>query len=288
MNFFKSYFYGKSGQKDFTENDLPANRKQLFRTVLSVRRGSMVGLNLLYLLFWLPAAFWTFLNLMQLTAVAEGTVQAGDLLYSYLLVLFPLVTLTGPFTMGIARVMRNWARDEHSFAVSDFFRGVRENWKQGLLMSIIEGGLPLLLFVCIDVYAAMSGSLLMYLPVAVLLIAALLWVLSAQLLPTMIVTYEQGFFTMVRNAVLMTLAELPRAILAKLSTLIMPLILLVCTLAFPIALNWVSLVAAILYALFQLSFNKLITASFANALCEKYLNTKIEGAGVNIGLRKKD
>ena len=58
-NFFSNYFYGKPGQRDFTEADLPENRVQLFREVLRVRRGSLVGLNLLYLLIWIPAIFWT-------------------------------------------------------------------------------------------------------------------------------------------------------------------------------------------------------------------------------------
>ena len=59
MSFFKNYFYGKSGQRDFTEQDLPTNRMQLFREVLKVRRSSMVGLNFLYLLCWIPAILWS-------------------------------------------------------------------------------------------------------------------------------------------------------------------------------------------------------------------------------------
>ena len=35
-------------------------------------------------------------------------------------------------------------------------------------------------------------------------------------------------------------------------------------------------------------FNRLIIASYSNALCEKYLNVKIEGAETNIGLRPED
>ena len=56
---FNNYFYGKPGREDFTQDDLPETRRQLFFQVLRVRWGSMVGLNLLYLLFWLPAAVWS-------------------------------------------------------------------------------------------------------------------------------------------------------------------------------------------------------------------------------------
>ena len=76
--FFNSYFYGKSGKRDFTEADLPANRLQLFRDVLRVRIGALVGVNFLYLIFWIPAVIWTFLNLVQLYTLESADAQEGD------------------------------------------------------------------------------------------------------------------------------------------------------------------------------------------------------------------
>ena len=291
MRFFKDYFYGKSGQRDFTEQDLPANRFQLFREVLKVRRGSMVGLNFLYLLCWIPAVLWSFLNLVQLSAIAEGLSEAtlGDLLYSYLLVLFPLIAITGPFTVGVSRVMRNWARDEHAYAFGDFLAGLKENWRQGLLYSLICGAVPLLVYICVSFYAGMlAASPLFYLPLAVTLVVALLWSLSAQLMPALIVSYRLPFTGVLRNAVLMTLAALPKAIGIKLATLAIPAVLLLLMQFAPAAMRWAVPAALVLYAIFWLSFNRLIIASYSNACCEKYLNAKIEGAGVNIGLRDEN
>ena len=291
MSFFKNYFYGKSGQRDFTEKDLPTNRMQLFREVLKVRRSSMVGLNFLYLLCWIPAILWSYLNLVQLSAIAAGISDAnlGDLIYSYLLVLFPLSAITGPFTMGISRVLRNWARDEHAYAAGDYFAGAKENWRQGLLYGLINGALPLLVCICWNFYTGMAGgSPLFYLPLAIALIAGLLWILSAQLMPTLIVTYRLRFTGVVRNAVLMTLAALPKAIAVKIATLAIPVVLLLLMQFAPAALRWAVPAALVLYAIFWLSFNRLITASYANACCEKYLNPKIEGAGVDIGLRRTE
>ena len=291
MSFFKNYFYGKSGQRDFTEQDLPTNRFQLFREVLKVRRSSMVGLNFLYLLCWIPAILWSYLNLVQLSAIAAGISDAnlGDLIYSYLLVLFPLSAITGPFTMGISRVLRNWARDEHAYAAGDYFAGAKENWRQGLLYGLINGALPLLVCICWNFYTGMAGgSPLFYLPLAIALNAGLLWILSAQLMPTLIVTYRLRFTGVVRNAMLMTLAALPKAIAVKLATLAIPVVLLLLMQFAPPALRWAVPAALVLYAIFYLSFNRLITASYANACCEKYLNPKIEGAGVDIGLRRTE
>ena len=291
MSFFKNYFYGKSGQRDFTEQDLPTNRFQLFWEVLKVRRSSMVGLNFLYLLCWIPAILWSYLNLVQLSAIAAGISDAnlGDLIYSYLLVLFPLSAITGPFTMGISRVLRNWARDEHAYAAGDYFAGAKENWRQGLLYGLINGALPLLVCICWNFYTGMAGgSPLFYLPLAIALIAGLLWILSAQLMPTLIVTYRLRFTAVVRNAVLMTLAALPKAVGVKLATLAIPVLLFILMELAPAALRWAVPAALVLYAIFWLSFNRLIVASYSNACCEKYLNSKIDGAGVNIGLRDEN
>ena len=286
FNFFKNYFYGKSGKKDFTEADLPANRLQLFKDVLMVRKGNMVSLNFLYLLIWIPAVIWTFMNILQLQV--QPAEVLGSLAFTYLLILCPLILITGPFRIGVSYVMRNWARDEHAFPFLHFKTGMKENWKQALLLSLVDGLLPLVVYVCVYFYSGMAeGSVFFYLPIALVLIAAILWVLSAQLLPTLIVTYELSFPQAVRNAFLMTMAALPKAIAIKLATLALPILSILTMLLFPAALNYVLPIAIVLYAVFMLSFNKLITASYSNMLCEKYLNTKIDGAQVDIGLRPK-
>ena len=287
FNFFKNYFYGKSDKRDFTDADLPTSRLQLFKDVLMVRKSSMVGLNFLYLLIWLPAVIWTFMNILQLQLQPAEVISS--LTFTYLLLLCPMIFITGPFRIGISYVMRNWARDEHAFPFLHFKTGMKENWKQALLLSLVDGLLPLIVYVCVYFYAGMAqGSILFWLPIAIVLIAALLWVLSAQLLPTLIVTYRLTFPQAVRNALLMTLASLPRAILIKLATLALPILSGLMMFFFPAVLSYVLPIVIVLYAVFMLSFNKLVTASYANALCEKYLNTMIEGAPVNIGLRPKD
>lgn len=286
-NLFNNYFYGKSDRKDFTQEDLPTNRLQLFREVLKVRRGSMVGLNLLYLLIWIPAVLWTFLNLLQLPVIDVDVLPS--LALSYLALLFPLIAITGPFNAGVSFVMRNWARDEHSFPFLDFKKAIRENWRQALAMSAISGALPLVSFVGVYFYAGMARqNMLFYLPATVLLLAALLWTLSAQLMPTLIVTYHLKLSQVVKNACILTLAALPRAVCAKLATLALPIALAVLIWLAPGALSWAGAIALALYGIIMLSFNKLIVASYANAVCEQYLNPKIEGAPVNIGLRPKD
>lgn len=283
---FNNYFYGKPGKRDFTEDDLPSTRLELFKAVLSVRRGGMINLNWLYLLIWIPAVLWTLINLLQLLTI-EDAAMYPSLLLTYLTILAPLIAITGPFNAGISYVMRNWARDEHSFPFLDFKRGMKENWRQALLLGVINGLLPLVVYVCVYFYSGMAkANPLFYLPIALLLAAAALWVLSTQWMPTMMVSYRLRFGQLLRNSVIITVAALPKAALCKLITLALPIALLLGYLLLPQVLKWLLPICIIAYAVFMLSFNKLVTASFANALCEKYINANIDGAPVDIGLRR--
>jgi hypothetical protein len=53
--FMNNYFYGKSGKGDYTREDLPETRTQLFWETLRTRFSGLMRLNLLYMLSWIPA-----------------------------------------------------------------------------------------------------------------------------------------------------------------------------------------------------------------------------------------
>ena len=55
----------------------------------------------------------------------------------YMIISIPLVT-NGLANVGISHVVRNTARDKHSFGLSDFFETIKKNWKQGLIVGIIN------------------------------------------------------------------------------------------------------------------------------------------------------
>lgn len=292
-NAYNNYFFGRPDQPDFGEKDMPKNRFELFQDALDANKGALTGLSLLYAICWLPSICWAFLNTVQLQSLLEqGALNMqsfSSVLFTFLLLLFPMIAITGPFNMGATFVIRNLARDEHSFVLSDFWGAVRANWKQGLLLSTLNGLMPLALYVWLLLANSMPlPAGFSYAIVGVVLVVLMIWSLVVQLMPMMIVTYRQGFFALLANAALMTIATLPRALGIKLLTLAVPLLVALCVALFPGALTWIIPIALALYVFFLLSFNKLITVSYANAVCEKYLNSKIEGAKTNIGLHIKE
>ena len=129
------YYYGKSGKGDYTKEDLPQTRWQLFWEMLRVRLSGLIRLNLMYAVAWLPAIFVIGRGLLLwyagLANVADAQMQleAGEItaealaemtqsytqgmstiIMQTLLLLVPCLALTGPFTTGVAYVTRNWAR----------------------------------------------------------------------------------------------------------------------------------------------------------------------------------
>ena len=289
-----NYFYGKQGKGDYTVADMPQNRLALFGEVLKVRWSGLFGVNLLYMVTWIPAIVWTFLNVLALYNLlnAEAGVSGDDiigLMNTWLMVMIPCIAITGPFNAGVTYVLRNWARDEHSFVLSDFKDALKANWKQALAISLIDGVMPFLVVTCWRFYSGMlSRSMIFILPAALTLLMGVTWTLASMLAYPMLITYELKTLDVIRNSVLMTVAKLPFALLIKLATLIVPALAYGLMALIPNIQMQVLMVVVLLYLTFMVAFNKLITVSYANWLFETYLNPRIEGARTNIGLRPEN
>lgn len=297
--FFNSFYYGKAGKADYNPENLPKNRLELFFEVLRVRWSAMVRLNLLYVLFWLPAIIWSVWNYMALENVlgmfAEGLLtqpemseQLQGILWMWLLILFPCIAITGPATAGVSYVSRNWARDQHSFMMSDFKDAFKANWKQALGVSTITGVLPVIVFVCYRFYGSMAqtNSFLFILPQMLVIVVAVLWLLSLNIIYTLMVTYDLSFGGLLRNALVLSIGRLPQSLVIRLAGLAIPLIALALFWFIPGISVYVILVLALFFLLFGFALNRLIYASYANALCDRYINPHIEGAQTNRGLRQ--
>ena len=292
-----SFYYGKSGKGDYTPENLPTNRWQLFWEMLRVRLSALVRLNLMYVLPWLPTmivlmigalSFLTSLNNM----VDSGEVIAvGELLGSVvaptLLLLVPCITITGPFTSGVCYVTRNWARDEHAFIWSDFKDAVKENWKQSIVISFITSLVPLMLYVCWNFYGSMANdNAFMVVPQVLTMMIGLMWCLGVTYFHPLIVSYKLRMRDVIRNGLLLAVARLPMSIGLRLLHAL-PMIIGVVLMLF-VSPMYCMLGLFAYYLLIGFSLSRFVTASYTNAVFDKYINAKIEGAVVNRGLYVPD
>ena len=292
-----SFYYGKSGKGDYTPENLPTNRWQLFWEMLRVRLSALVRLNLMYVVPWLPTmivlmigalSFLTSLNNMvdsgEMIAVGE---LLGGVVAPTLLLLVPCITITGPFTSGVCYVTRNWARDEHAFIWSDFKDAVKENWKQSIVISFITSLVPLMLYVCWNFYGSMANdNAFMVVPQVLTMMIGLMWCLGVTYFHPLIVSYKLRMRDVMRNGLLLAVARLPMSIGLRLLHAL-PMIIGVVLMLF-VSPMYCMLGLFAYYLLIGFSLSRFVTASYTNAVFDKYINAKIEGAVVNRGLYVPD
>ena len=304
-----SYYYGKSGKGDYTPDDLPKNRWQLFLEMLRTRMSGLCRMNLMYFVAWLPAmiaiALWVVSfgvalnnsfpvdeagNIIE--EVAANGVQSfwqtmNDMNFMTLLILIPCIAITGPFTAGLSYVTRNWARDEHAFPWADYKDAIKANWKQGLLVSTITGCVPFLVYICWRFYGDMAvGNAVWVIPQMLILMLGILWALAVTYMYPMMVTYQMNFRTIIRNSFILAVGRLPGSVGIRLLHCV-PTVLF--TVIFLLTIQpWVLLLLFAYYLVFGFAFSRFITASFTNAVFDKYINSRIEGALVNRGLSQEN
>lgn len=295
MGLFDRLYYGKAGKRDYSEMDMPKNRISLFFMVLKDHVFDLIKVNLMQLIFWIPFLLWTYINLAAVQSIdtetvlshADGAAELLSAISGYLMMwligLIPCIAITGPSSAGAAYVMRNWARDQHAFLFSDFKDAFKSNWKQALGVSALTSVVPLVAYTAVSYYGEMTkGSAVMFVPLMLVLSATLIYIVMLPLLYPMMVGYELSFGNLIKNAFLMGAARLPQMLLARLITAVPVIALLMGIYA---GNGIVLMIISLYYLLFGFALSRLVYASFANGVFDKYLNPHIEGAQVGQGLR---
>lgn len=320
--FMNNYYYGKSGKGDYTPEDLPKTRMQLFFEMLRVRLSALCRMNLLYMLSWLPTMLVIFMLVMYvltmgLAPATEQTITNEDgttttqlvqvemteeeqmalleqqaalvpgMVQGALLLLIPCIFITGPWTAGVSYVTRNWARDEHAFVWSDMKDAMKENWKPALGLSAITSVVPFFAYMCWQFYGSLAAeSWFMVIPQMFTLMVALVWAMAVTYAYPMLVTYKMSFGTILRNSILIAIGRLPLSFGIRLLHCV-PMALAVVGI-FLFNSVWVPLLLFAYYMLIGFTLSRFVTASYTNAQFDRFINNRIEGAEVNRGLAEED
>lgn len=301
-----SYYYGKSGKGDYQRDDLPRNRWQLFWEMLRIRLSGLFRINLMTAIAFLPIIL-VLVNLANLgigflvqvqeysqdPAMAEQMAQLlaerDNIFYSGMfmtaLYLIPCILITGPVQAGLAYITRNWARDEHAFIWSDFKDAIRENWKQALGVSAITSVVPILLVVGVGFYGQMASSqgFLFVIPQMLIVLVGFIWVLALVFAYPLMVTYRLSFGTLLKNSILLAIGRLPHVVGFRLLMLV-PALIATAIAYFTPQLLYALMGLAGYYLLIGNALARFVYASFTNAVFDRFVNPRIEGAKVGQGL----
>lgn len=177
INFFRL----KKAEKDFTPDMLPTTRKGVFKDVVKLHFWMLIKLGLLLLLFSAPIHILAGIEQIYVAylhetigtatpeAVAQVTYQAVFVSNLRAAINIPLLMLFSVGFSGIMRVMRQFAWGENVSFGHDFAVGVKQNFRQMLILSFIVG---LYGFICVFIantsYTADSVAITyaVYIPMA--------------------------------------------------------------------------------------------------------------------------
>ena len=126
------------------EKDGPKKRGAfLFLELLWRKLGKIFLSNMLYVLVSLPVILlYHFFSFYIMSAILPAELaRDGTLLNQLTLILTAIITIfwgTGPVSCGYTFLLRNFAREEHVWLMSDFFEHIRKNFKQSLIIFIID------------------------------------------------------------------------------------------------------------------------------------------------------
>ncbi|HZJ58575.1 MAG TPA: DUF624 domain-containing protein [Clostridia bacterium] len=266
--FFNRMYYGNPNKPDLKKEDVHGGRFKLFFVVLQVRVWKLIQLNLLYSLFWAPAFFVTYTHLMAMSQMLENNDMVGNLpgfWTSLLILLIPCMLIAGPATAGTVYVIRNWARDEHAWLWSDFKDVWKQNWKGSLLVMLINGLALFVFYVNMNFYAVQAQKSLIFIVLRYLIvIVGIIYSMMNMFIFPMLVTYKLRLRQIFKNALIFTMAELPRAFV----------IFVLAFLLFGVVFYY-SMPFIVPFFIIGLTFPMFIVVSFANWVFDKYLNREL-------------
>lgn len=243
------YNYNKPG-KGVNKRDPNQPRISIFFELLFRKLWDLCKVNLFYILTAIPTFIVTMIVVGILSSriteaaiplVANALELPRDDLSNPLMVsmvvkldvvirmlfafLFTVFLGQGPVTAGITYVLRNYGREEHVWFFSDWWKNTRTNFRQALIVWVIDLAVFCIFTVSIGVYLTIGGAI-SYL-VGVVIAVCLVYLMMHFYIYQLMITFENSLVAICRNAFVLAMQRLPQ-------NLLMLLILLTVHIGLPI------------------------------------------------------
>lgn len=185
----------------------------------------------------------------------------------------PIITV-GPAQAGLTYLLRCYSYERPTFNWSDFKDKMKENMKQGIIVSLIN--LFILIFLLFDLYLypkVTDGGVLFSIANGLIIMVFILFVMASLYIYPMMVTYELRIRDLYKNAILFALARfVPNLVILALCFLV----IIGPTLIFLLTANGIVLMVTYVFYLFLgFTLPGLIINFLINPVMDKYLNRKV-------------
>ena len=196
----------------------------LYFEILARKFTKLFTLNFLYFLCSLPMIILYFLvflfvtpNLFNSSQTDMESLALMELILSLFLSLLFTVTLgSGPASAAMAYVMRQYSREEHVWLPSSFFDKMKENFKQELIVAIVD-----LIFAFVCPFAVIfylnqyfvTGSMVWFALLLLIAVFSFLFMTMHYYIHQLIVTFDNKLKDIYKNAMLFAMSTVFQNIL---------------------------------------------------------------------------
>lgn len=296
---------GSEKSEGYARASLPSNRWELFWDIFKGRFGKLVIINLLVLLFCIPFFLLLFFRYNAIVnfgamypfsqsfgvgyaAMPSMAGQAENIVFNVNLMIYLLAPVAfGIAAVGIAGgayVIRNMVWTEGIFVANDFWRGIRQNIKQMLLIFVVYA---LVFYISIlsisisdqNIANGVDNSWLFVVSKILSYVLIITFSVMTLHMVTMSVTYELKYRQLLKNSFLFTIGLLPQNIFFIFLGLI-PFIVLMLG-------GFFLMIGIILVLLFGFSLILLIWTNYCQWAYDRFINDKVPGAQKNRGIYEK-
>lgn len=297
--FMSRLIEGPERSENYARSKLPSNRWQLGWDIFKTNFTRIIIINLIMLVFALPLIAILFFRSFYVSLAAQNVpfdsfmsypfigslsgdaemLQIGSHLYVTSFLPLAMIILAVGLS-GVLYILRNMVWTEGVFVGSDFWRGVKRNFfvVAGTLLLysvLLYAGLISIAFANYLIATGQNVVLFTITKVVTWIVLGFITIMMLHML-TMSVTYKLSFFSLIKNAFILTLALLPFnlffAMLAGITILLYMII---------------PMLGLIVIILFGFSGGLLVWTVYSHWIYDTYINDKVPGAKRNRGIYTK-
>lgn len=214
--------YMKEGKG--VDKDAPEKRGLFAFVELFFRKfWKLIRLNVLYLISNIPTFIILFFasgvvssifmneynSIFEKFSLLTPVVDLGVRIYVSLL--FTVFWGVGPVTCGYTYILRNYSREEHAWLFSDFWQHTKNNFKQSIVVFLVDVFVFVALVIAYYFYSKQSG--VMHAFKYVILLISFVYTMAHFYLYPLMVTFKLSLRDIYKNSFIFAFAYLPQNIL---------------------------------------------------------------------------
>lgn len=261
--------YAKPGKGVEKDEKRPIGLIMYF-TLLGRKFGSYVKLNFMYALTCIPSIFVMFFLISSfMFDLSMFTTEDLPIVMSFsgaFAIAISMIFGLSPFSSGYYYILRNFAREEHSW-MSDFWEIFRKNMKYSILSWIIDTVIIAIAIVSLRVYGILllTNNSLYAIPIIIMLLAFVVFALSNPYKWTIMVTFESSLKDIYKNSMFFVMGNFWRSLMQFIFSAVYITALVIFSFLF-------SIIAYIVIAVIGFSLFGLIQAVTLYPVIAKYTN----------------